>query len=199
MKIAVVASKVPNNVKDLIKDRVVIAVDSTVSELISRNIKIDIAIGDFDSLSDLSLLNDLKHIKLSSIKDLSDTHYALNYAYDLSDDVILIGGLEGKRIDHLIANLLLFEKYNNLIIYDDYNIIKRLGVGKYVIDKNDFKYLSIFPLTDTTLSLKGTNYSLNDATLLKFDTLGLSNEISDKSANLIIKKGTILLIQSKEK
>lgn len=199
MKIAIIASKVPNNIQKLINNRLVIAVDSAVSELISRNIKVDIAIGDFDSLSDLSLLNDIKHIKLSTIKDLSDTHYALNYAYDLSDDVILIGGLEGKRIDHLIANLLLFEKYNNLIIYDDYNIIKRLDIGNYIIDKNDYKYLSIFPLTDTTLSLKGTNYLLNDATLLKFDTLGLSNEISDKSANLSIKNGIILLIQSKEK
>ncbi|HHT82221.1 MAG TPA: thiamine diphosphokinase [Acholeplasmataceae bacterium] len=199
MKIAIIASKVPNNIQKLINNRLVIAVDSAVSELISRNIKVDIAIGDFDSLSDLSLLNDIKHIKLSTIKDLSDTHYALNYAYDLSDDVILIGGLEGKRIDHLIANLLLFEKYNNLIIYDDYNIIKRLDIGNYIIDKNDYKYLSIFPLTDTTLSLKGTNYLLNDATLLKFDTLGLSNEISDKSANLSIKNGVILLIQSKEK
>lgn len=199
MKIAIIAGKVPNNIQKLINNRLVIAVDSAVSELISRNIKVDIAIGDFDSLSDLSLLNDIKHIKLSTIKDLSDTHYALNYAYDLSDDVILIGGLEGKRIDHLIANLLLFEKYNNLIIYDDYNIIKRLDIGNYIIDKNDYKYLSIFPLTDTTLSLKGTNYLLNDATLLKFDTLGLSNEISDKSANLSIKNGVILLIQSKEK
>lgn len=199
MKIAIIAGKVPNNIQKLINNRLVIAVDSAVSELISRNIKVDIAIGDFDSLSDLSLLNDIKHIKLSTIKDLSDTHYALNYAYDLSDDVILIGGLEGKRIDHLIANLLLFEKYNNLIIYDDYNIIKRLDIGNYIIDKNDYKYLSIFPLTDTTLSLKGTNYLLNDATLLKFDTLGLSNEIIDKSANLSIKNGVILLIQSKEK
>ena len=113
MKIAIIASKVPNNIQKLINNRLVIAVDSAVSELISRNIKVDIAIGDFDSLSDLSLLNDIKHIKLSTIKDLSDTHYALNYAYDLSDDVILIGGLEGKRIDHLIANLLLSK---NIII-----------------------------------------------------------------------------------
>lgn len=199
MKIAVVAPVVPKNVKELTKDRVIYAVDAAVSDLIKENIAIDIAIGDFDSLKDKSVLNDFKCIKLSKDKDISDTNYAIRHAYEHSDDVILVGGLEGKRVDHLIANLLLFEKYNNLIIYNDNNIIKRLEVGEYTIKKEGFKYLSIFPLINTKLTLTGTVYPLYNETLFEYDTLGLSNEIKYASANLTIDKGVILLIQSKEK
>ncbi|NMA04935.1 MAG: thiamine diphosphokinase [Acholeplasmataceae bacterium] len=199
MKIAVVAPKVPKNVKELTKDRVIYAVDAAVSDLIRNEIKIDIAIGDFDSLKDKRILNDLKCIKLPKDKDISDTNYAIRHAYEHSDNVILVGGLEGKRVDHLIANLLLFEKYNNLVIYNEHNIIKRLEFGEYIIKKEGFKYLSIFPLLNTKITLTGTTYPLYDETLFEYDTLGLSNEIKYESASLTIHKGVILLIQSKEK
>ncbi|MGI6781861.1 MAG: thiamine diphosphokinase [Acholeplasmataceae bacterium] len=199
MKIAVVAPKVPKNVKKLTDGRVIYAVDGAVKDLIKNNIKIDLAIGDFDSLKDKKILNNLKYIKLSQNKDISDTHYALKYAYEYTDDVILVGGIKGNRVDHLIANLLLFEKYNNLLIFDDNNTIKRLEVGQYTIPKEEFKYLSIFPLLNTKLTLTGTMYPLNNETLYQYDTLGLSNEIISQSANLIIDSGVILLVQSKNK
>lgn len=197
MKIAVIAPKVPKNVKALIEDRIVYACDSAVETLYKLNIKVDLAIGDFDSLNDKSLLNDLKTIKLPIMKDDSDTHYAIRHAYQQTDDVILIGGLEGKRIDHLVANLLLLERYPNLIIYNDDNMIRRLEVGTYTIKKGNYEYLSIFPLIDSKLTLTGTQYPLYEADLYQYDTLGLSNQIKYLSSELTIHKGIILLIQSK--
>lgn len=197
MKIAVIAPKVPSNVKDLIKDRIVYACDGAVEALISMDIAIDLAIGDFDSLEDINLLKGLKTIKLPQDKDDSDTHYALRHAYQQSSDVILIGGLEGSRVDHLVANLFLLEKYNDLIIYNDHNLIKRLEAGTYSIKKEHYTYVSLFPLIDSVVDLKGFKYDLERTRLYPYDTLGLSNEIRDKEAVIDIIEGVVLLIQSR--
>ncbi len=178
MKIAVVAPKVPSNIKNLIdvKQYKIYACDSAVIDLINQKIPIELAIGDFDSLKSPEILDDIKTIKLSVIKDDSDTAYALRHAYQQTDDVILIGGVKGNRSDHLVANLLLLEKYPNLIILDDTNKIQKLIPGVYTFT-NKHKYISIFPLEDSVLNLNNALYPLKEERLFKFDFLGLSNQI----------------------
>lgn len=200
MKIIVVISpKVPRNLKELIEldDKIVYAVDSAVKELIKQNIKIDLAIGDFDSLKETEYLNNLKTIKLSKYKDDSDTAYALRHAYQQTDEVILIGGLHSKRVDHLIANIMLLEKYPNLVIMNENNLIRRLEVGEYSISKSKYRYLSVFPVTNVKINIKNTLYVLNNQELSRFDTLGLSNEIINKMAIIEVLKGVLLVIQTK--
>lgn len=199
MKIAVISPEVPANVKELINvnEYVVIACDKAVEALINQKIAIDLAIGDFDSLENKELLKDIKTIKLDNIKDFSDTSYAIKYAYKKTSDVILIGGIKGTRSDHLIANLFLMEKYPNLVIMDDTNKFTRLNEGSYTIKKLDYKYLSIFPITNSRLTVKGTKYTLNKKELLAFDPLGLSNEINDSEAVIELHEGVLLIVQSK--
>ncbi len=199
MKIAIISPKVPKNIKELINidEYKIYAVDSAVKDLINQKIKIDLAIGDFDSLKDKSVLKHLKTIKLSEMKDDSDTAYAIRHAYQQSEEVILIGGLHSKRVDHLIANIMLLEKYPNLTIIDSNNIIKRYDEGTYIIEKLNYKYISLFPITDAKINIKDTLYELSDYELYRFDTLGLSNEIIKKQAMLTVSKGTLLVIQSR--
>lgn len=200
MKIAVVAHKVPNNIKELINinEYLFYACDEAVLELNKQQIPIELAIGDFDSLEDISLLENIKTIKLSREKDDSDTAYALRHAYQQTDDVILIGGIQGSRSDHFIANLLLFEKYQDLIIMDANNKIFKLFPGELEINKDNFQYLSIFPLEDCKITLRGVKYPLDFETIFKFDVIGLSNEIVDSTANLDLSTGELLVILSKE-
>lgn len=199
MKIAVVSPQVPKNIKQLINldNYLVYACDSAVKELLNQKITIDLAIGDFDSLENLDLLEDIKTIKLNKEKDFSDTSYALKHAYNHSDDVILIGGVKGSRADHLIANILLLEKYKNLVIIDDTNKIFKLENGKYVIDKSRYDYVSIFPLENSVITLEGFKYNLNKESLKANDPLGLSNEIVYNKAVIEVHKGVLLVIQSK--
>ncbi len=199
MKIAVVSPKVPKDIKKLIdfESRVVYAVDSAVHELLKQGVLIDLAIGDFDSLKNKALLKDIKTIKLSKDKDDSDTAYALRHAYQKTDDVVLIGGLHSKRVDHLVANIMLLEKYPNLTIMDNNNLIKRYDAGEYTINSNDYKYLSIFPIDNAKITIKDTFYELNNYKLYRFDTLGLSNKIIKKQATLQVHEGSLLVIQSK--
>ncbi len=201
MKIAVVAPEVPENLKNLINldEYTIYACDNAVSELIKQNVTIDLAVGDFDSLENLDVLKGIKTIKLSKLKDDSDTSYALRHAYQMTNDVILVGGIKGNRSDHFLANLFLLEKYPNLVIIDDTNKIKRLEKGTYPIKKENYDYLSIFPLEDIKITLTGVVFSLIDEELSQYDVIGLSNEIKHKYATLDLSRGVILLIQSKRK
>lgn len=199
MKIAVISPKVPNNVKELINidEFVIYACDSAVSDLIEQDVKIDLAIGDFDSLKDLSLIENIKTIKLNKEKDFSDTSYAINHAYNHAKEVILVGGIKGSRVDHLLANVLLLERYPNLIILDDTNKLFMLEKGIHEIYKDIYEYLTLLPLTDSLVTIKDVKYTLSDHFLKEKDQLGLSNEILKDKAILEIKEGKLLIIQSK--
>ncbi len=198
MKVAIICPTVPNNIQTLINpsDYFIIAVDAAVESLYEQNIQYQLAVGDFDSLKDEHLLVG-EVVRLNPIKDDSDTAKALEIAFKMSDDVILIGGTEGARKDHFIANLLMLIKYPSLIIMDGYNKIYTKGKGIHSITKNEYNYLSIFPIENSVITLKNVKYPLEKYHLNRFDPLGLSNEI-DGVSTLEIHDGKVIIFQSKE-
>lgn len=199
MKIAVISPGVPKNIKGIVNidEYVVYACDDAVSELLRQGIKIDLAIGDFDSLQDHDLLKGLKTIKLNKKKDFSDTSYAINHAYNHSNKVVLIGGIKGSRVDHFLANVVLLDKYKNLVMFDDTNKLYILEKGTHNIYKENYDYLTILPVTNSIISISGTKYILNKKELEAYDTLGLSNEIVRDKATIEIDQGKVLVVQSK--
>lgn len=198
MKILVVAPKVPTQLNNLIQvdDFYVIAVDQAVSELNNQAIQYHLAVGDFDSLSDTKEIHS-DILKLNPIKDESDTYKAIEIAYTKSDDVTLLGGLAGPRIDHLYANLLLLQRFPNLTIMDEHNKIEIKPKGTYAYKKNAYNYISLFAIEDTIITLEGTKYLLDHYLIKKDNPIGLSNEIEDE-ATIHIHDGLLLVIQSKD-
>ena len=73
------------------------------------DLKPDIAVGDFDSLSKegeayMETLTNTEILRLKPEKDDSDTQSAVNYAIEHGAGKIMILGATGNRIDHLMAN-----------------------------------------------------------------------------------------------
>lgn len=143
-------------VLDDIKYDQLISVDQATHFLIEKNIPISLAIGDFDSIKDKIVLNDINHITLNVEKDETDTLAAIRYAYQQNpDEVIVLGGIGGERIEHSIANILLLNEFPNLKIITDYSKIYTLSEGTY---QTSFKgYISIFSMIDSVISLKTLN------------------------------------------
>ena len=177
----------------------VIGVDKGALYLAKNNIKIDVSIGDFDSVSqdDYLLIEKMskKVIKLNPIKDDTDFEHALNY---LKDKYYLyeIYGILGGRKDHDLLNIkMLYLSGLNFVCYDDKNKIYCLNSGTYNIKKDGYKYLSLLVFEEVLLSLSGVKYPIINKTLNVFDNYTTSNEIVDDYCILKIDKGKVLVIQ----
>ena len=181
------------------KDNLVVGVDKGAFLAYLNNIRLDYAVGDFDSISaeELKLLEKYtKVIKLNPIKDLTDTEYALEM-FKECNHIFVLGGIFGRRIDHFFANLKLFYKYPNLILVDNNTHISLCDMMQG-FTKDEYTYYSFFALEDVyDLTLSGFKYELTNFNLSHESSLGVSNEIINLKANLSFSKGKLLLIKTK--
>jgi len=176
-----------------------IGVDSGLEYLANIDKKIDLAIGDFDSIDSLkyekikSKCN--KIITLSTEKKMTDLSFALDYIYNNMDynSIEVYGGISG-RVDHFLANINLIKKYN-FTMRDDKHYIYMLSKGKYKIN-NYKKYISFFAIEDCyNLSIRGFRFSLNNYYLSTNDSLCVSNE---GEGEIEFSKGKILVISTND-
>jgi len=188
----------------------IIASDKGINILSEFDIVPDYIVGDFDS-ADLDILSKYKKndniiIKeLEKEKDYTDTHVALNLAIEIKSEDIVIMGATGIRLDHFIANIeILYVALKQNIqcrIIDPNNEIQLISNYIKLIKKNNFgKYISLIPFTDevTGVTLKGFKYLLNNATMKKGESIGVSNEQIDDIAEISLKSGILILISSKD-
>jgi len=172
----------------------IIGVDQGCKLLIENGITIDLALGDFDSLSesdDEILSKHSKSIKkFESVKDYTDTFLALKEALELNHTEIVIFGGIGKRFDHTFANLNLL-KLGNIKMINDTTEMYMLDPGTYEIE-NAHKFISFFAIEDVeNLTLNGFKYELDNIRLDIDDPLCISNE---GSGTLSFSKGLLLVV-----
>lgn len=201
MRAIIVTHPTPNNIKDLIhliEDDYVIGVDQAIKALIDQNIDIDLAVGDFDSLEDLDVLRDLDVIKLNPIKDITDSYQALYEAEKRGyESLIMVGGFGGDRIEHFIAHLLHFNRFESLEMINEHSRITMKKEGEYTFSSQC--YISFFPYPEAIITLQGFKYPLDLYVLKLFDPLCISNELVLETGTLTVHQGTVLVIESNKK
>lgn len=173
-----------------------IGVDRGAYNAYKQQVYVDIAIGDFDSINEeeLKLIKEKsKILKLNPVKDLTDTAEALKYAYSLSSDVTMLGGIEGKRIEHFLANICLFKQYPSLKMENENSLI--FCINKAINLPRKYKFISFFALDNVKdLCLKGFKYELENYDLVLYDPLCVSNEIIADDNLVSFKTGLLLII-----
>ena len=178
----------------------IIGVDAGASVCDKNNLHMKKAIGDFDSVTKvefehIQMMSD-EIVLLNKDKDDSDFEAALKHV-EAYDDVIVFGSW-GKRFDHSYVNLELVKRNSKITFYDYNNKVYSLPMGEYDIVKGDYTYLSLFAIEETSVSLTGVKYELDNRLLAMSDLYALSNEIIDEVAHLNIHSGKLLIIQSKD-
>ncbi|MDO5036877.1 MAG: thiamine diphosphokinase [Tissierellia bacterium] len=168
----------------------------------------DLVIGDFDSIHKKALktlkAQDLDLEVLPAVKDDTDTEIALKRALERgASDIFLVAGT-GTRIDHILASLFLGENFLDQAIrfrvIDDHNLIEILGPGDYPLEKTDFDYVSVLPISPyVEMTSQGMAYNVQRAKLRRGTSLGVSNEIRDpEGAKITLHSGRAFLIYSKD-
>lgn len=185
-----------------------IGVDRGALLLIEQQIIPQIAIGDFDSISEAEyqqILGMCKEvIKLNCEKNETDTEVALNYCISNQiNEVYLYGGLGG-RFDHSIANIRLLlqfvKKGLRIHLLDQTNCVSVLPAGNHRLKALPKRYLSFFALESdvSELTLEGLKYPLNDYYLSLDDIRCVSNEILGESFTIRFNQGYLLMINSED-
>lgn len=177
----------------------VIGVDKGALYCLNNDIKMDLAVGDFDSIKEdelESIKKITKIVKLNPIKDDTDTEHALNIVKNY-DEIVILGGIKGNRIEHFISMLIYLKKYPNLVIKDDNSIIFRADKD-IILKKDNYKFISLFSFDNNTIiSLDGFKYNLDNYNLKENDPLGVSNEIVLDEAKIKL-NGKIIIVKTKD-
>lgn len=184
-----------------LKDAYVVGIDQGAILALEEGIALDAAIGDFDSIEqeEEKRLSKQKNVFfLNREKDDTDTAAALKILPKEVSKITILGGIQGKRIDHFLANLLLMEQDERIGMVDDDTMIF-IKNESFQVSKGKYHYLSLFALEEVVdLTLNGVAYPLTNYTLFPKDPLCISNEWKTDLADITFQSGKLLVILSKE-
>ncbi len=185
----------------------VICADGGVRYAKMLGVKPNLAVGDFDTLTELELQelaeNDTEIIRYPCEKDYSDTHIAVLKALELGYLNIDLLAAIGGRIDHTLANIMLLALPEadkaRIRIIEERQVIFRLKKREVLFGKVG-ETLSFFALGDEVTGIKSTGlqYQVHGGTLKLGMPIGLSNIFSDEKAVIEYEKGCLLVIRQNE-
>lgn len=181
------------------EDDLVIACDGGYEHCRKWEIRMDLVIGDFDSLG---YLPDHPHVvRLKPEKDETDTGYAVKTGLEKGYKEFAIYGGTGGRMSHTIANIQLLA---DLAGKGCHGTLIGKGTWYRVIcneeicfDKECSGYFSVFCLGDKAIGVyeTGLKYQLEDAVLTKEYPVGVSNEFIGKESRVSVREGVLLLVR----
>lgn len=178
----------------------VIGADKGARYCLENGIRMDAAVGDFDSLTEKEKEAVLRAVPnnevLNPVKDDTDTAHALSWLMDCVE-IRILGAIQGKRSEHFYANLDLLAKDSRISLLDDSTLIQTYGPGTHKIAKNEYTFFSFFALEPSLISLSGFAYNLDSYELSRFDPLGVSNQILGDAGMLTVHRGRVLAFFSK--
>lgn len=189
-----------------------IAVDNGLGFCYDNQIKPTWIVGDFDTAAPelveyYQTQTDIPIRRFNPVKDSTDSQIAIELALELgSSEITLLGGT-GTRMDHVLGNIqslmLAKKKGVSCVILDEYNRIQLID-GETRLKKSEQygKYVSLLPLTTevTGVDLTGFKFNLTGHTFTSTGSagLGVSNEIIEDIAEIRVKSGIFVLIESRD-
>jgi len=186
-----------NNIGNILRDvDIIIAADGGANLCRLLKITPDYIIGDFDSISleNEEFFSESKFIEITE-QDHTDMQKALDYALTLNPTKVKIISAFGKRTDHTLENILIFQNYDSSIpleIFDNFGVITFYYPGKYKLTLQQGQTISFFSLSPITdLSLKGFKYPVNNATYTS-NFAGISNVVINKKCTIKFIKGKLI-------
>ncbi|SET81188.1 thiamine diphosphokinase [Oceanobacillus limi] len=186
-----------------------IGADRGALTILNQHMKLDCAIGDFDSLEEQEKISVQQRAEqfteYPEEKDETDVEIALQKAIELNPAKIVLFAVTGGRMDHTLANIQLLLAIKNrkidAAIIDQQNCIELFLPGTYRIDNDEhYPNLSFIPVTQQVkgLTLKNFYYPLTDETIYFGSTRSISNKLLLNYGTFSHEEGILLLIKSRD-
>ncbi|WP_070021381.1 thiamine diphosphokinase [Streptococcus agalactiae] len=178
--------------------------------LLKNGLSLDMAVGDFDSITEDELLY-IKHycsniVSASAEKNDTDTELALKTIFkEFPEAQVTVFGAFGGRIDHMMSNIFLpsdtdLEPFMSQIrLKDEQNIVTYLPSGKNQVSRIEgMSCVSFMPESESTLQISGAKYELNKSNYFK-KKMYSSNEFMTSPIEVELKDGYLIIIYSKDR
>ena len=186
------------------KDDLSIAADGGYLNARALGIRVDVLIGDLDSIGSAGVPSGIELVKLECEKDFTDTQAAVELAIERGfDDIVIVGGI-GSRFDHSLSSTFILADMKargiHCYITNGYNRIRYLENDSLLVPRSSYKYLSLVALDKVCkgVSAEGCKYPLKNTKLLRNSPYAVSNEIEGNIALVSVKKGAMLVIESRD-
>lgn len=184
----------------------IICADGGARHAWELGLKPHIILGDFDSLSkDLQEEfsdKSIEWIRLNTEKDETDSELALLHAIEKGYRTILLFGVFGSRLDHMLTNIFALDYLIKLNV--DVTIIEGKKEIRVINDRiklygktGDLVSLIPFKETAKRVTTKNLRYPLTDEDLLFGYSRGISNVFMKPNVEIWVKGGMLLVIHEK--
>lgn len=187
-----------------------IGVDRGSLFLIEQGICPDLAVGDFDSVSEKELAlicsQSKEVLQAQPEKDDTDLELAVKAVFARYPQVqVTIFGAFGGRLDHTLANIFLpsnpeIAPYMQQIrLCNVQNELRYFPQGRHEIKPvAGMNYLAFMPADDDRLTIEGAKYPLNESNYF-LKKVYASNEFIDEPVFLECQSGYVIVIYSKDR
>jgi thiamine pyrophosphokinase len=186
-------------------DDLLIAADGGLRHCQSLGLTPAVAIGDFDSIDTAQVQAveraGVQVIRHPARKDQTDLELALLLAIERGARELLVLGALGQRWDQSLANLLLATHPGlaeaQLTLLDGTQRITAVRT-RAIIHGEIGDTVSLIPLGGeaTGVTTRGLEYGLQDGTLPIGSTLGVSNMLAARKAEVSVSRGVVLCVHS---
>lgn len=186
--------------EELPKPDLVVAADSGYDYAVRLGFRVDVLVGDMDSITETEIPDHVIIERHPTDKDASDLDLALDLVVrDAPERVVIVGG-GGGRLDHELstAGLLCSDRWRRI---DEIDWISDRGWA-YVVRRRRIIHgdvgatLSLIPMGGDVMDVhtSGLKWDLSGDTLIYGSTRGLSNVMSAPLADLLIGEGCLLIV-----
>ncbi len=202
----VVAAATPDQLRACkIDANIVVAADSGLDAAFSAGWKVDVVVGDMDSVSEAALARAARHgvaIERHPVaKDLTDLELALDAAVERGATNIHVVTTDGGRLDHQLANLVVLAAPSRR----DVSISASVGAhrvwvvrGRRVLPLEPGDHVALMPIGGDAIGVvsTGLEFSLDNETLDGFSARGIANRVVGELPTVEVRGGVVLVISS---
>ena len=186
----------------------IICADGGAKHVIVCGLTPHVIVGDLDSLPK-QLYKTLQKLPIEWVtfppeKDYTDSELALKYAIEHGFQDVIVFGLVGDRMDHMMANITHFarlvrEKNNFSIAIVEKGQTLYFIKEKLVLTGKKGQTISILSLDGDTkgVSTKGLKWKLDKETLYFGEPRGVSNEMTSTKTTITIASGVLLVVSNR--
>jgi thiamine pyrophosphokinase len=188
------------------RDTLLIGCDGGTRHILNLGLKPHVVIGDFDSytspMSDSD--NGTEYIRYPKDKDITDSELAIRYAIERGCNDIILAGLLGDRVDHLLGNILLLTKRSfanvALKIIAGNQEIYLIRAQQVNISGKKGDTISFIPIKGRAKVSRavGLKYDLSKYELSLQGNQGISNVLTRATAEVTVAKGPLLVIHERQ-